>query len=357
MKMTRINWIKKYIKLFISYGKYYELFDKTKDFDFSRAILIGSPVHNNLGDHLIAVESLKFIKSLGFKSLIEIPEFVYELFPNKITIYPTDTIFITGGGWMGDLYEDEIVVEDIIARWSDNRIIILPQTIYFSGDGVSSIKQLKSVLQKAKDIMICVRERSSYEICRYHMDLNLCDISLLPDMGLLALKDITLNKHKYRKKILLSLRTDIEKIDYLECINEMISILIKNGYSCENTSTVIKQKVLKFKKREEVIQKKIAEFSEADLVITDRLHSMVFALLAGTLCVVLDNITHKVIGVSNEWLSSYPGLYVIENPKDINYNELLHFLNTPSLPKSINFMPKFDSLVDRIKRGIVSGSC
>ena len=36
---------------------------------------------------------------------------------------------------MGDLYEDQMVIEDVIQRLCDNKIIILPQTVYFSGKG------------------------------------------------------------------------------------------------------------------------------------------------------------------------------------------------------------------------------
>ena len=32
---------------------------------------------------------------------------------------------------MGDLYEDQMVIEDVIQRLCDNKIIILPQTVYF----------------------------------------------------------------------------------------------------------------------------------------------------------------------------------------------------------------------------------
>lgn len=55
----------------------------------------------------MAKECIKLVYSFGYKTVIEIPEFFYEIFSNKIELLDTDTIFICGGGWMGDLYEDE----------------------------------------------------------------------------------------------------------------------------------------------------------------------------------------------------------------------------------------------------------
>mgnify|MGYP000594556674 FL=1 len=49
-----------------------------------RIILIGTPIHGNLGDHLIASESINLLKDWGYNDFIEVPEFLYELFPYKI---------------------------------------------------------------------------------------------------------------------------------------------------------------------------------------------------------------------------------------------------------------------------------
>lgn len=47
------------------------------------------------------------------------------------------------------------------------------------------------------------------------------------------------------------------------------------------------------------------EFASAKLVITDRLHGMIFAALTQTPCIVLGNYNHKVKG-TYEWLQELP---------------------------------------------------
>ena len=81
MKFSFFNKTKKYIKLKLSYPNYKEVFKKIKNNSEKRIILIGTPIHGNLGDHLIASESINLLKDWGYNDFIEVPEFLYELFP------------------------------------------------------------------------------------------------------------------------------------------------------------------------------------------------------------------------------------------------------------------------------------
>ncbi|WP_304309931.1 polysaccharide pyruvyl transferase family protein [Bifidobacterium tibiigranuli] len=69
--------------------------------------------------------------------------------------------------------------------------------------------------------------------------------------------------------------------------------------------------------REALVINKIREFQCAELIITDRLHGMVFAALAGTPCIAFNNTDHKVQGVY-EWLSSLPYITFVENPSGVS---------------------------------------
>ena len=67
-------------------------------------------------------------------------------------------------------------------------------------------------------------------------------------------------------------------------------------------------------KRKKVIYKKLKKFAKSKIVITDRLHGMIFAYLTQTPCIVFSNYNHKVIG-TYEWI------------KDVNYIELANIDN------------------------------
>lgn len=349
-QFTVYDKIKKYIKLKLSYPTYTEVFKDLDDSqsDNARAILIGTPVHSNLGDHLIAEKSGDYLRNIGFNQVIEIPEFVYELFDDKIHINKKDFIFIVGGGWLGNLYEDQLVVEDILTRYQDNNIVILPQTLAFLDNGsYSSLNQFNSIIEKCRSIILCLREENSYLYAKQYLHLHENNIMLVPDMALLQLKNV--KSHGVCKRIVFSMREDAEKDFHGFDVVELKKYYEKKGYTCESSSTVLDRKYVPYKERMEYIQQVITDYSKADLLITDRLHSMVFALCAGTRCLAFDNKTKKVSGVYKKWLSKEPGLLVI-NDEAMKSNDLnLEGILQTDEPSSIDFSDDFNLLDDRIR--------
>lgn len=343
MEFEKRDLIKKYIKLQIGYPQHKSLFKTLKRKESSRAILIGTPIHGNLGDQLIAKECIKLVYSFGYKTVIEIPEFFYEIFSNKIELLDTDTIFICGGGWMGDLYEDELVIEDVLKKWKDNQIIILPQTIYFGSNKYSSVNQLKNILLKAKNVKLCLREKNSYEFAKTNFESANVKCYLLPDMALLALNHIKSDVEK-KPIIYVSLRDDAERILTVDEKKEILTYIQKKEMGIEETSTVIKKKVLPISKREKYINRKIEEFSAGKLVITDRLHTMVFALLSGTPCLAFDNLTHKVSGVADTWLNNITGLKIIDHSDWTGISGAIDELLSIQKIETIHLLEYFDQL-------------
>ena len=57
--------------------------------------------------------------------------------------------------------------------------------------------------------------------------------------------------------------------------------------------------------RKDCIRRKMQEFCRSELVITDRLHGMVFAAITDTPCIVFSNYNHKVEGVY-QWIKHLP---------------------------------------------------
>ena len=89
---------------------------------------------------------------------------------------------------------------------------------------------------------------------------------------------------------------------------------------------------------EEEIKEKMDDMRKSSLVITDRLHGMIFAVITGTPCIVFSNYNHKVKG-TYEWISYLPYAKYVENgeeaiawiPKLIKMQDC-KYDNTPLLP-------------------------
>lgn len=347
MKFTIIDKIKKFIKLTISDPFFFRVFFLLSANTENRAILIGSPVHNNLGDHLIAIQTVEYIKSLGYSNIIEIPEFVYELYSKFLRLQKSDIVFISGGGWMGNLYEDESVIEDILYRYAENCIIILPQTIYFeeSKNIMCDISSLKKAIARANNLIICVRDLYSYEFAQKElMELSKC--LLVPDMGMLALNSIRKVDNTQKFRIGVSLRDDIERSGVI--IQDRFYTYFEDmGYRIEYISSFGKGKIVRFKNRKKILEKKIDEFNKYDLIITDRLHSAILALLAGVKCIAIDNKTHKIDGVYKAWLNNCTGLSIIDKDK-FNGSEIYNEYMKIKKPQNVNFWSDMDKLTRMI---------
>lgn len=78
-------------------------------------------------------------------------------------------------------------------------------------------------------------------------------------------------------------------------------------------------------KRAVKVKQKLEEFAKADLVVTDRLHAMLFSVITSTPCIALDNLSHKVSGTYYNWLEEIPYVIFVDNDNisDLDINHLL----------------------------------
>lgn len=138
------------------------------------------------------------------------------------------------------------------------------------------------------------RETLSYEIMRNAYK----NVKLIPDMVLSLEQQGTKRK---REGCLLCLRSDCEKTRSEEedqIIRYQAAVLFETNVS--DTDMVVKDGV-SISQREAALQAKFDEFSGAELVITDRLHGMIFCAITGTPCIVVESKSPKVRGCY-EWI-------------------------------------------------------
>ena len=124
------------------------------------------------------------------------------------------------------------------------------------------------------------------------------DVYLVPDMVLYGKNIRTKEKCTGHEKVInVCIREDCESEQ--ENIDDFYE-KIKQNYNIRKVSTVIKSPVV-LRKRISELQKSWETFENAEITITDRLHAMLFSVLNGTPCIVLNNKTGKVFGVA-DWL-------------------------------------------------------
>lgn len=261
--------------------------------------IFGTPIHGNIGDQAIIIAEKQFIKDNFSKlKVIEVESGIvikYTAILKKII--KNAIIFISGGGFLGSIWmNEEEMFRTTVKNFTNNKIIVFPQTIYFSDDeeGKKILKESKNIYSNHKNLLICCRERFSYEFMKKEMPE--CNILLIPDM-VIYLNNIKSTKN--RENVLFCIRNDREKVKYNF---DMIENKLKEKYNIDYTDTVIPHKIFPFN-RKKFLMKKLKQFAKYKLIITDRLHGMVFAMLAQTPCIVLENKNYKVKGVY-EWIKN-----------------------------------------------------
>lgn len=210
-------------------------------------------------------------------------------------------IIIPGGGFLGTLWpNEEERVRRIINCFKDNKIIIFPQTVSYdltSESGRKYLKQAQKIYSAHSNLTFFVREKQSYEIMQKYFPS--VETVLVPDIVTLLDMDIA---GQNRKDILFCMRSDLEKNVTDEQLAEIQQIL-KIHYPNEQMNkidTVVPYMVSEGMRKKEV-KNKLEQFKKAKLIITDRLHGMIFATITATPCIAFGNSNGKVKNVYG-WL-------------------------------------------------------
>ena len=278
------------------------------------AFLVLTPEHGNLGDHAIALSEMILLRRLNIEYIEITGRQISELRQLKLLPFMNgSTILINGGGNLGTLWPSvELTTQEIIKSNPKSKIVIFPNTIFYEKTEFGEKEKNKSVqiYNQHQHLQLYARERYSYEI----MSQLYNNVSLIPDMVLYL--NMSQNQKK-RAGCLLCLRSDREKTlsDSQQniIVSEARSLF---GSDVAFTDMCVDHPVLP-EERETELNKKFDEFLSARLVITDRLHGMIFSAITGTPCIVLESKSHKVRGCY-EWIKSLPYIRFADTPEDIS---------------------------------------
>ncbi|MBQ7861541.1 MAG: polysaccharide pyruvyl transferase family protein, partial [Clostridia bacterium] len=243
-----------------------------------RIVLLNTADYGNIGDQILAEKAIEFLKKY-FKQydIIEVSgrqwDATKDIIKSKLT--PEDVLLFVGGGFMGDLWTLESNrVKEIIDNFQENKKVFLPQSFFYSSDNFSySVMQDKAFFEKYDNILYIHREDYSY---RFFVDnISKMEYNLLsPDMALYAEGYET----KYEREGIVScFRMDKEKI-HSNTHEIVYNYCCNNNISYRALDTIVDRSISR-KNRKMEINKLLNEFCKAKLVVTDRLHGMLFCAI------------------------------------------------------------------------------
>ncbi len=245
-------------------------------------------------------------------------------------VTPQDLIFLHSGGNLGDRgLWSETGRRLLIAALPKNRIVSLPQTIYFSDTpkGHEQREISRSVYNAHRHLAVIGRDQVSGALARelfttattdvcpdFVLSLDIADFALAPDPA-------------DADKILACLRVDDESIFTLEerdNIVETLSAAIQAQVTLFDTTLA---RAIPPEAREPVLAETLSLFAGHKAVVTDRFHGVIFSVLCRKPTVVLRTVDHKLTSAI-DWFADIPNVRFCEHPSQIK-DALAAVLATP----------------------------
>ena len=232
----------------------------------------------------------------------------------KRYISENDIITFKGGGNVGvEYFREELIRRKVIKDFPNNRLIMFPQTVYFPNTrfGRKEFKNTVKIFNNHCDFHAFFRDKISYEMMNQYIKKN---IYLTPDI-VFSLRSLAEYKDAPHGAVT-CLRSDVEGI-YSDNDKEVVYNVLKKYFKEDILITdTIKDYKIETDNREDELRKMWKIIANAELVITDRLHGMIFAALSGTPCIILNTYNHKLRG-QYEWIKNLNYIYCIDLEEDI----------------------------------------
>lgn len=283
-----------------------------------RVLLMGGPEYNNLGDHAIAYATKEYVQTrIKGSCYIEITEREIMRHFSKLKKYirESDVLLLQGGGNLGDIYKDQQRIRELVIKaFPNNNIVMMPQTVYFNDtrENAPELIKIKELFESHQHLFLFAREEYSFSLMQKLFCK--CRATLVPDIVLsLSLEEMQQNE---RKGVCVCFRNDRESILELADKDFVLSVLNQKFSKVDPIDTVVNNWVRKESREKELmsIWRKIAN---CELLVTDRLHGMIFAAITKTPCIAFSNNNKKIIGVY-KWLLSCKWIVFCENPYNIS---------------------------------------
>ena len=286
-------------------------YKKQKLSNSNSTILIGLiPTHQNLGDYALYISAKKMIAD--FYPNHTILELKISEMPNKIFHFrnlmnrESDMVFLIGGGNMGSRYLTEEFNRQVIFFFFRNyKRIQLPQSASYESNlrGKIIYKISKFIFEKNHTKMIISsRDQKSYEYFKSSFKVK---VVLMPDSVLYLNFQ---NDYVRKDKVLYCIRDDKES-NFDENQKDKIQIIIKDKFQNAIAFDTLNKSE---RSNEEAFNQLIENIATAKLIITDRLHGLIFSYITNSNVIALPTLDHKLTNFY-EWIKDSKKTWLAED--------------------------------------------
>jgi len=294
-----------------------------------RCALLDLPNYPNVGDHLIWEGTECFLErntgsQLDYASA--------SVFFDRSRVERVDRILLQGGGNFGDLYPKHMRFrEAVVTRFMDHPIVLLPQTAFYRDP--DNLQRTITAFSRHPRLTLCARDHVTLKFMQTHFPEN--TIRLVPDMAFCLDRFSETHQHRTPQEILFMLREDGEQpLDTLVSAcpdadvfdwptmqssrwHDISATLRQGAERCVHAGLALAHalpgehawdyRYHYMRQHQPWIEEGINMVKRYDLVVTNRLHGHVLAILLGVPSILLDNSYGKNCWFHDAWLKDCPG--------------------------------------------------
>ncbi|MDE5558715.1 MAG: polysaccharide pyruvyl transferase family protein [Ruminococcus sp.] len=272
--------------------------------------ICGAPEYGNLGDQAIFCAEYAMLKQLlPDRKIVIIPELQMRdhlLCIRRFTNRYGNLCAFLGGGNFGELYKfQETNRLRYVKALKKAHLIVFPQSIDYQ-ENSEALLRAKKIYESHPSLHLFVREKKSEN--KRIAFFPKCRGALVPDIVLSYRPKI---QKCQREGVIFCTRSDKERNqvtgNYLQELEKCAISVFNSTRHIDTYSETFRKP---YTQQKEQLQSFWQTFSETELIITDRLHGMIFALITGTPCIALDNSTGKVGSLYQTWLQDSHVVFV-----------------------------------------------
>lgn len=297
--------------------RFHNCIAQLEDPEKKRIFLIGTPEHSNIGDAAIALGEREFIAQyFADYRVAELSAYDFDRWYEKIAAYirKDDLIFLHGGGNLGNRYlNEERIRRRVIQDFPNNRVVILPQTIHFDAtkDGIAELEKSQKIYNSHTNLLILTRGKESLHMAKewFPQADSLCTL----DMALLLKPELKLD----RKGILLCMRDLNDEsglsIAEQEYVQQTVCAFDADYLKTNNLNNGDPSCNILCEDRWSVVHKELMKYSSHKVIVTDRLHGLIFSVITKTPCVLISSYDHKIAEFYDQIADSNAVFFVDRN--------------------------------------------
>ena len=313
-----------------------------------RVFIIGSEDYKDLGEHHTAISELEYLqKVLPEHRIIEITATEYEAVRKllRFIIRRKDLICMPGGGSIGSYDQPAAIIRnELLRKYPKHRKIIFPQSVHYeaSQEGKLQLEEDQRLINKSKNLTLCLREGHSFELARQYFT---CNTILVPDIVLYS--DYSERIRSERRGALLLLQSDGEGA-FTPQDRQLVETIVRQNMQELRLNDIRLISDVIIYDRKDVVEAFLHKIAQSEYVVTDCLQGMVFSAITQTPCIIITKHNDIIAGVY-EWVSKLEYILRIDEPGDLLEAVQRITKVNPAGCNNLNFLEGFDVMTKHIR--------